>query len=193
MDEIDSEDSEISAVSNYISRIPLARIVPLVEIQAEHAALNGSTTPEELANRGALKTYVYDVPLLTPSEPYADFDISHLLGFQTALLEQEMQVINPSPAGETCLICKENPDSEELSSTKCNHLYHFECLSSWFSAFESSTTKFTCPYCTQTILGGRGLHDSQEEQEFIFQTAEQDRAMMKRWDEGIADIYALSA
>lgn len=48
---------------------------------------------------------------------------------------------------DECIICFE-PLEHNIAILKCNHKYHFDCITSWINA-RKSLTKF-CPLCNDT-------------------------------------------
>jgi hypothetical protein len=48
---------------------------------------------------------------------------------------------------EECIICFE-PLENNIAILKCNHKYHFDCITNWINR-KKSLTKF-CPLCSDT-------------------------------------------
>ena len=68
---------------------------------------------------------------------------------------------------EVCSICLETLEGEHetkqacslaagesrIIKLKCDHLFHHECIKTWFSRpYDPMTTWFSCPYCRQNAL-----------------------------------------
>lgn len=52
----------------------------------------------------------------------------------------------PEPEKEWCPICLiDYEEGEELRELPCGHLYHPQCIDSWFAK------KKNCPYCKQDV------------------------------------------
>lgn len=88
---------------------------------------------------------------------------------------------------ETCAICAkdftdiEREDTKKTVTLACDHFYHMECISEWFSMNETNGRDLACCYCTKvsvpklqpnTVINGQTLMDFFEsvEKNPIFQS-----------------------
>lgn len=54
---------------------------------------------------------------------------------------------------ETCPICLEGPGGKAITLTKCNHIFHLECLSKWIEKSNETKNMFEaiCPLCRKDL------------------------------------------
>jgi len=52
---------------------------------------------------------------------------------------------------EQCPICQENIQKEDAIVTKCGHLFHYNCLKTWFCSSREINLK-SCPSCRAKLV-----------------------------------------
>ena len=72
----------------------------------------------------------------------------HLKKYRSFINQLSHESPNESNVQESCVICMEDfKDTDNIAVLQCSHLYHYECIISWF------TTKLNCPTCRSNIAG----------------------------------------
>ena len=59
---------------------------------------------------------------------------------------------------EECVVCMEKLHlGDDASSLTCKHVYHYDCIQSWFVQELNSNGVATCPVCKVTVFDARHL------------------------------------
>lgn len=70
--------------------------------------------------------------------------------------------LTPDKFTEDCPICLQEITQEQNRKLECGHIFHKECLNTWF------TNNYTCPICRTEIIEEKIKFSSQEHKKNLY-------------------------
>jgi hypothetical protein len=109
---------------------------------------------DEMASKWFNMCIQNHLPFIIPSSDLYKNAITNYIksiipGFVSDILEIEYKKYHMVDSEDECSICISNQNPDDLIITKCNHIFHLDCLKQWFNF--NNNCSHNCPYCKQQI------------------------------------------